>query len=283
MPAFSPSPPMESMRIETPRQPLPDAPAVSDRLDRLRRRILALEQRHMPPGQDAVFDFGAPDLDRALPWNGLPAGRLHQFANADPDDPTASAPLRLALGLIARRLKRDAGSRPVLWIRCGAHTALPNLSPYPAGLDGLGLPPARTVFATPPREKTATEDALWIFEEALRCGGFLAVLAEIDRVGMTAGRRLQLAAEQSGTIAFLIEHQPTATSLCAATTRFSVRAAPTPALPAMQASPPRFRLRLERCRNAMPREDMLEWTHETHSFHLVTLSADGPSAPRAYT
>ena len=42
------------------------------------------------------------------------------------------------------------------------------------------------------------------FEEGLRHGGLGAVVAEVARLSMTASRRLQLAAETSGTIGIAI-------------------------------------------------------------------------------
>src|SRR6185503_8464840 len=75
------------------------------------------------------------------------------------------------------------------------------------------------------------------FEEGLRHGGLGAVVAEVARLSMTASRRLQLAAEGSGTIVIAIRRwrrqadaadfgQPTASA-----TRWRVSALPSAPLP----------------------------------------------------
>ncbi len=74
---------------------------------------------------------------------------------------------------------------------------------YGPGLLAHGLDPARIVLVTARR----SDEALWAVEEALRAGpqaGLAAVVAEIERLPMVAGRRLQLAAERSGLTAFLL-------------------------------------------------------------------------------
>ena len=44
------------------------------------------------------------------------------------------------------------------------------------------------------------------FEEGLRHGGLGAVVAEVTRLSMTASRRLQLAAEGTGSIGVALRH-----------------------------------------------------------------------------
>src|SRR3546814_17056963 len=57
---------------------------------------------------------------------------------------------------------------------------------------------------------TARNDAevLAVLEDALRTPGFAAALGEVGRLDLTAGRRLQPAAEQSGATAFVLRRGP---------------------------------------------------------------------------
>jgi protein ImuA len=92
------------------------------------------------------------------------------------------------------------------------------------------------------------------FEESLRHGGLGAVVAEVARLSMAASRRLQLAAEGSGTIGMAIRRwrrqseasdfgQPTA-----AATRWRVSALLSAPLPVAGIGRPRWLIELIRCR-----------------------------------
>jgi protein ImuA len=89
------------------------------------------------------------------------------------------------------------------------------------------------------------------FEEGLRHGGLGAVVAEVARLSMTASRRLQLAAEGSGTIGIAIRRwrqaadfgQPTASI-----TRWRITVLPANPLPVPGVGRPRWQLELIRCR-----------------------------------
>jgi protein ImuA len=88
----------------------------------------------------------------------------------------------------------------------------------------------------------------------LRHGGLGAVVAEVARLSMTASRRLQLAAEGSGTIGLAVRRwrrhteaadfgQPTAS-----VTRWRVSALPATPLPVPGVGRARWQLELIRCR-----------------------------------
>src|ERR1051325_1122911 len=100
----------------------------------------------------------------------------------------AAAAARFIAGILAR-----LGNRPVLWC-----LKRPDL--YGPGLLAHGLDPARLVLVCAKRD----DELLWAIEEGLRTPGLAAVVGEIGRLPMVAGRRLQLAAERSGVTAFLL-------------------------------------------------------------------------------
>jgi hypothetical protein len=92
------------------------------------------------------------------------------------------------------------------------------------------------------------------FEECLRHRGLGAAIAEVARLSMTASRRLQLAAEESGTIGLALRRwrrQPEAPDYghpTAATTRWRISTLPSTPLPVPGIGRPRWRVELVRCR-----------------------------------
>ena len=150
----------------------------------LRERIRHIEQ----PASHGVLPFGVAAIDRVLPDGGLALGAVHEILGIDGDEEDGAAACGFIAGLLAR-LRMG----PVLWC-----VKRPDL--YGPGLLAPGLDPARLVIVTAPRD----EDILWAIEEGLRAPGLVAVIGEIGRLPLVAGRRLQLAAERSGITAFLL-------------------------------------------------------------------------------
>ena len=71
---------------------------------------------------------------------------------------------------------------------------------YPPGLAGFGLDPAAMILLSAP----SPAELLWAMEEALRSPALAGVVGEVDRLDLTAGRRLQLAAAAGGGVGFLL-------------------------------------------------------------------------------
>ena len=71
---------------------------------------------------------------------------------------------------------------------------------FAPGLAQAGLAPERVLYA----ECRNDEEVLAVMEEAVRHGSLAAVIGEVGRVEMAATRRLQLAAEEGGSAAFLL-------------------------------------------------------------------------------
>jgi len=193
--------------------------------------------RHIEaPAKHGVLPFDVPEIDRALPGDGLALGAVHEILGADGDEEDGAAAAGFTAGILARLgpcshppaasatgppspalrergqacgsvipLSRIAGeggeprrgepgegnprlgAGPVLWC-----LKRPDL--YGPGLIAHGLDPSRLVLVLAKRD----DEILWAMEEGLRMPGLAAVVGEVGRLPMVAGRRLQLAAERSG-------------------------------------------------------------------------------------
>ena len=189
----------------------------------LRARIRAMERLRPPPAEVLPL---SPDLDAVLPGGGLTLGCLHQVVAED----AAATAFCAVLAARLVRLRR----RPALWCLTAGDL-------YAPGLAECGLQPPDLILA---RARDDTE-VLWAMEEGLRCPDLACVVGELRGLDLTAGRRLQLAAEAGG-VTGLALHPLLAHAANAGTTRWRVGSA----------SGGRWRLALERCRGGMPGE----WT-----------------------
>jgi protein ImuA len=130
---------------------------------------------------------------------------------------------------------------------------------------------------------------LLTMEEGLRHADLAGVVGEVSgKLTLTASRRLQLAAEQTGVTCLALRRsrrhddalfsEPTA-----AVTRWRVTAVPAPAMFAHAPetpglAPPRWRLDLVRCRGGEPASWIVEATDETGHLGLPADLADRPVA-----
>jgi len=219
------------------------------RLAALRERIRHIEQ----PASHGVLPFGVAAIDRALPGGGLALGAVHEILGIDGDEEDGAAACGFIAGLLAR-LRMG----PVLWC-----LKRPDL--YGPGLLAHGLDPARLVIVTAPRD----EDILWAIEEGLRAPGLVAVIGEIGRLPLVAGRRLQLAAERSGITAFLLRRWRNSEEAArererpsAAVTRWRIAALPAREVDDLRLrqliGQPRWRVELLRCRGGVPAQWVVE-------------------------
>jgi protein ImuA len=204
-------------------------------IDDLRARILRLETG--PSHEHAILPFGVAAIDQHMPQGGLALGSLHEMAGGGEGAIHGAAAALFAAGVAARTTGK------VLWCVTKADLFAPALAQ-------VGLPPDRVIYVEAGDEKTV----LACFEEGLRHGGLGAVVGEVARLSMTASRRLQLAAESSGSIGLAIRRwrrqteaadfgQPTAS-----VTRWRVTALPSSPLPVPGVGRPRWQLELIRCR-----------------------------------
>ena len=228
-------------------------------LDTLRTRIARLERRS--GARAGVLRFGIPAIDRHLPGGGLLTGALHEVAGNGADVEHGAAAALLLAGLLAQR------QGPVLWAAMRRDLFAPALA-------AAGLHPDRVVVAE------AGRGGLLVMEEALRHPGLAGVVGEVGRLGLTASRRLQLAAESSGVTAFVLRRfrqaaDPALAEPNAAVTRWRVAALPSPPPLAHALNTPglaraRWRLDLVRCRGGAPATWIVEACDAQGRLALVT-------------
>lgn len=204
-------------------------------IDSLRAQIEKIEGRSRRA--KSVLPFGITEVDSRLPGGGLALGALHEIAGGGNGAIDGAAAALFAAGIAARTRGK------VLWV-----ITRPDL--FAPALAQAGLAPDRVIYVEAGNDKTV----LACIEEGLRHGGLGAVVGEVARLDMTGSRRLQLCAEESGTIGIALRRwrrqteaadfgQPTAAS-----TRWRVSVMPSAALPVPGVGRHRWLLELIRAR-----------------------------------
>lgn len=197
---------------------------------------------------------------------------LHEVADSGPQVEHAAASCLFVAAILAARVG------PVLWI-------LPRADVHPPALAGVGLHPDRVIYA----EARRPAAVLLAMEDSLRHGGLAGVVGELSgRLSLTASRRLQLAAESSGTAAFLLRRSrrfddPVLAEPCAALTRWRIASLPSsPPLPEAPDVPglgrARWRLDLIRRRGGLPATWILEAPDAQGRLGVPADLADRPAA-----
>ncbi|WP_018900711.1 ImuA family protein [Rhizobium sp. 2MFCol3.1] len=201
----------------------------------LRERISSIEGGVAKKG--GCLPFGVPEIDAVLPGGGLAYGALHEFAGGGSGTVDGAAAALFAAGVAARTKGK------IVWCLTRPDLFMPALAQ-------AGLHPDRVIFVEAGRE----EDVLASMEEALSYGRLGAVVGELVRLPMVSSRRLQLAAEKSGTLGIAVRRwrrqteandfgQPTAS-----VTRWRVSALPSEPLPVPGVGRARWLLELMRSR-----------------------------------
>jgi len=216
-------------------------------LETLRRRIEKIERKEAVVGRKAELC--------ALGPLRLAPGALHEIRAADWRDAPAAHGLALALaGKIAA-----ASARPTVWIG-EAHAVHATGRAYAGGLSSFGVSPSEFIFVF----SRNAQEILWAAEEAASACGVGAVLIEFSKphrlLDLTATRRLQLAAENSGATPIILRGADDPAP-SAARTRWRISAAPSAAdiYDAKASGNSRWRIELEKCRDGGRGAWVVEW------------------------
>jgi protein ImuA len=227
----------------------------------LRARLTAVAHPHM--AEDAVLPFGLPMMDEVLPWGGMPRAALHEVGGESDRPADEAAASLFAAGIVARL------EGPVLW-------ATGRRDLFAPALAQAGLAPDRAIYVETGRD----ENILAAMEDGLRQPGLAGVVGEIGKLGMTASRRLQLAAASSGVMALALRRRPVAgLEPTAAVTRWSIAAHPSSPLPVPGIGRARWQVQLARCRGGKPADWIMEACDETGRLACPAALADRPAAP----
>src|ERR1700675_386313 len=234
-------------------------------IEELRARIWRLEGA--AAGRRLVLPFGIKAIDRHLPGGGLALGALHEVAGGSHGAINGASAALFTAGVAARTRGK------VLWC-----ITRPDL--FAPALAQAGLIPDRVIYVEAGDEKSV----LICFEEGLRHGGLGAVVAEVARLSMTACRRLQLAAEGSGTLVLAIRRwrRPAEAAdfgqATASVTRWRVSALPATPLPVPGVGRLRWQLELIRCRAGESADFEVEACDAKGRLTLPSDLVHGPSA-----
>ena len=239
----------------------------SPAIDLLRAKIRCLEAAERCLA--GVLPFGLQEMDACLPGGGITLGALHEIGGAGNGALHGAAAALFAGGIMARTQGQ------ILWCQRDADLFAP-------GLAAAGLEPDRVIHVEAGNEQAV----LACFEEGLRHGGLAGVVAEIGRLPMTSSRRLQLAAESTGTLGIALRRwrrqsdtvdfgQPTA-----AVTRWRISVLPSAPLPVPGIGRPRWLLELIRCRGGECADFEVEGLHDAGRLAFSPGMANRPAATR---
>jgi protein ImuA len=232
-------------------------PQRAERLAALRAEVRKIESAGTA-GAAAFMPLGIEAVDARIAGGGLAAAALHEVAAAS-SDLADDAAATLFLAALAGLRSRGAGPRgTVLW-------ALARRDLFAPGLALAGLTPDRLIYA----ECRNDEEVLAVMEEGLRHGGLAAMVGEVGRCAMAPARRLQLAAEEGGTMALMLRRWKKAGrdplgEPSPAVTRWRIACAPSAPLPLALSRPvpglgrARWHVTLARQRGGEPQKWILE-------------------------
>lgn len=215
-----------------------------DIVSRLQKAILQWEGYKAPPaGTQELVGLGP--IEAAFPNGIFPLGTVHELVCGTTEQATASS--GFITGLLSV-LMQNGGA--CLWI-----SLMGNL--YPPALSNFCTEPDRLIFIRVLKDK----EALWVMEEALKCTGLAAVVAEVRELDFKQSRRLQLAVEQSQVTGFILRNASKKIGSTACAARWQVKPLPSEAVDGLPGLGfPRWQIELLRVRNGQPGNWIIEWS-----------------------
>ncbi|MES2454728.1 MAG: Error-prone repair protein ImuA [Bacteroidota bacterium] len=213
-------------------------------LDQLKKEILLLQgfKPAMTLNSDTV---GLGSIETAFPNAVFPKVGIHEFLIMQAEHTAASG--GFIGGLLTPMMKNGAAC---LWISAGRTL-------FPPALKAFGVDPHRIIFIDLKREK----DVLWALEEALKCESLAAVVAEVQEIGLTASRRLQLTVEKSRVCGMVLRNDARKLSTTACIARWQITPLESELEPGMPGLGfPRWKVELLKARNGNPGVWTLEWS-----------------------
>ncbi|MGA9650582.1 ImuA family protein [Pedobacter sp.] len=220
--------------------------AKKELLQKLQQDIL-LWQGSKPHCTGNAERIGLGEIENSFPGGVFPKKAIHEFITIQPEHSAASD--GFIAGLLSVLMENGAAC---VWVSTTRHL-------FPASLSLFNVEPERIIFMDVQSEK----DVLWITEEAIKCEGLAAVVAELNNVSLIESRRLQLAVETSGVTGFILRKDGNKKASTVATARWKVSPLPSvtqDGLPGIGF--PRWQVELLKVRNGNPGSFILEWAGE---------------------
>lgn len=191
------------------RNPKPTEDKKKEILMQLRNDILKLEG-FKPKNGDKTQDFGLGILEEAFPYGIFPTAAIHEFLCEEQEE---IATCNGFLSSLLQHLLQQG--KYAVWIS-------PAPQVFPAALKNFGINPEQIIFVHLHKEK----DILWAMEEALKCKGLAAVIAELRSLSFADSRRLQLCAESSRITGFVLRKEEKKINPTACIARWHIQALP---------------------------------------------------------
>jgi protein ImuA len=173
-------------------------------ISQLRRDVLF--QRFSIPKNKQHTSVRIEPLTNAFHFNAFPLGAVHEFIC---DDASSHACSTGCISALIRTLINSKGKS--VWLSNTQKLFPPAFAQY-------GLAPENIFFIQLSNQK----DILFAMEEALKCEGLSAVVADIKELNFKQSRRLQLACEQSRVTGFVILNNPRRINTTACVARWRI-------------------------------------------------------------
>ncbi|MEJ2904838.1 ImuA family protein [Pedobacter panaciterrae] len=217
--------------------------AKQELVSKLQQDIL-LWQGFKLQGKEAAEAIGLGELENVFPNGVFPKKAIHEFITVLPEHAAASDGF---IGGLLSVLMKDGAA--CVWISTARKL-------FPVSLCLFNVEPERIIFMDVTREK----DVLWIMEEALKCEGLAAVVAELNELSLIESRRLQLAVEGSGVTGFILRKDARKAVSTVASARWKISPVPSVTEDEMPGVGfPRWKVELTKVRNGNPGSWIMEW------------------------
>lgn len=218
-----------------------------DIVSTLQQKILQWEG-YKPPVAGARSTLGLGPMEAAFPNGVFPIATVHELVCSSIEQAAAGG--GLVTGILSVLMKQGGIT---VWISRARRLFAPALTVF-------GVEPHKVIFITLNKDK----DALWVMEEALKCGGLTAVVCEVQELSFKHSQRLQLAVEQSHVTGFVLRNATTKLEATACTARWRVKSLPSADLSGLPGlGYLRWQVELLKVRNGQPGKWNLEW-HNGH-------------------
>ena len=212
-------------------------------IGRLRQHILH-QQGYKPAQADTPRIAGLGKIEAAFPNSVFPTGMMHELMCGQREEAAACG--GFLAGLLASLMNPQSVA---LWVSV-------RRTLFPPSLKTFGIEPHQIIFVDVTREK----EVLWATEEALKCAGLVAVVAELRELSFAQSKRLQGAVEQSTVTGFVLRTDPERLNTTTCVSRWKITCLPSQpeqGLPGVGF--PRWNVELLKVRNGQPGQWEVEW------------------------